>query len=461
MSEGRPIQDKVVDYLNGLSPAARSLLLRTLETKSDVASDREARLILDATRTVVHGTGAVMPDPATVKDSFFAPFAPFVIGEDLSPRQTGWVNAASLDRVWAYVTRTAMPELFRTWLNPHALRGYSSERELNENLGVLRDAVLGELMRQAAQARDDFKKMQRFVLAVGGEEVVKDLFDLMAIAERLPLLERLLMRLPAQVLPGDAAERLAIEQATAFVLTYPNEADYAAVACASRVATPATLARIALALSGDTDISAVRRSPGRVFVDVSLSIVQRSVTRYQGLRATADLPEQIAEIKRYHEAVRALTGVLEIEEDTVWFRRLSALRRTMSDFILKDLEGVVALIRAALTVTAEIRAGSAEASDAIRAVSLLMAVRKSKDAFALNEAVTRLTPVVERALEVQGARLIEQLRTSYGSLHENLFEATETLLRLCEITFGEEHTALVRKSRDIAASSRQKLPSFE
>ncbi|WP_181707881.1 hypothetical protein [Chthonobacter rhizosphaerae] len=463
MSQGRLIQDKVVSYLNGLSPGARALLLRTLETKAGGEADAEARLILDATRTAIHGNGAVLPDPATVKDSFFQPFAPFVIPETLTPRQPGWIAAQSIDAIWTYLTRVAMTEQFRPWLHPHALRGYSTERHMNDNLGVLRSAAVGELARQAAAAAEHPKKLQRFIVALGGEEVLRDAMDLIDLAGRLPTLERLLMRLPVAIQPWDPTERLAIEQTVAFVHTYPKDLELAALAVASRAPSTSTLARVALALADeDDDIATVRRSDGRVFVDVALSVVQRSVTRYAGLREDPNgLDAMLQEIRRYHEAVRAVTGVLALEEDGTWLKRLSELRRAMSGLILEDIGGVVALIRAALTVSAGHPPAEAEARDAIRAVALLMAVRKSKDALALNELVTRLVPVVERSLEVQGGRLIEQLRKSRGEFHAAIRAASDTLISLSALTFGDEHAALVQKSRDIAAASRPTLPSFE
>ncbi|WP_181704156.1 hypothetical protein [Chthonobacter albigriseus] len=436
------------------------MLLRTLEQAGEAAHlDEELKLILDAARSA-SSKGPVVPDPAKVKGWFFEPFDLFVIDERLQRKQEGLICADSVEGIWSYLIRKAMPDTFAHWLDPEILHQYPGEPEMRQALRALRVAGFAELARLDRETQGEPKARQRFIARLGGERSHLDLLDMLAIQDRLPSIERLLGRLPSGVIASETSERLLVEQVVSFVVEQPGESPWVAAAIRSRIASPVTLARVAIAVAGSSDTVDIRRTPASCFIDVALACVERSVIRYEQIRRD---PKEIAglvqEIKRYHDMVRALTTALEFDYDATWRQTLAGLRKQMSDLVTLDVEGIVPSVRRALRVDDKERPSQVDEIEAIRATSVLVAVRKCKDSLAVNEMVTRVTTTTEQSIEVLGQRLLDQLRKAVGSLRTDSIAASDTLLKLSELMFGEEHSAILRRAREKAMNARGSLPN--
>lgn len=453
MVQGAGYQDRVLTHLNALTPEARALLHRSLKQNPAAGPEDQMRALLEAAHAFPNPV-AVIPDVRLSQERFFDPFRPFVIDEELPTKQQGLISRGSLDGIWAFLVREVLPDAFVPWTQFDAVKIYSSEQELWRALAVLRNAAFAELTRLDRASQGDYKARQRFVFHMGGERAHVDFRDMLALLDRIPTIDRFLARLPANIVVGDVSERLCFDHIYDFIADRPEDTVWIGAALFARVG-PMMLIRAAGAVAGSTHPADIRRTAASCFVDFALAAIERSVVRYFNARQDPnEVNGLVGEIRRYHETVRAVESAIDFEHDALWRHRLSALRSTMSELIATDIEAMVPAVRRALQITDTERPSTTDAFDAIRATSIMVAARWNKDSLALNELITRVQIRAEQTIEVMGNRLMERLRRSHGTARSDVIAASETLIRITDLMYGEEHAAILRRSRDRAIASR-------
>jgi hypothetical protein len=460
MPGARMMHDKVMSYLSGLSPAARAMLLRRLEGAEGTAPlEGEMKLILEAARSMRGGApgGSAAPAPVEapvprdVKSRFFAPFAPFVIDERLPTRLTGWIARASLDGIWTVLSREVLVTALVPWSAEVLAAGPAGDPEFDAAVRAMRNQGFAALGAEIRAGADDPKTRQRFAMRLGGEEVLADLADMLALFERLPAIERLLSRLPQSAAPGEASERLMAEQLAQHLEARPEDAAWVAAGIVGRLASPVVYFRCAVIVAGADDVADLRHGPGEAFVEAALAAAERAATRFDLLRRTrGDAVAMVGELKRFHDVVRAANTIIRADDDSRWRNRLVALRRTMSGSIAAEVEEILPVLRRALRFGPDSRPSAADGQDAVRAVAVFVAARRFREALAINELVNRLSASVEQAIDVYGRELIEHLRKARGERRDEILAASDHLLRMADLTHGEEYATLLRKSRDNA-----------
>lgn len=456
MVQGAAYQDRVLTHLNALTPEARALLHRSLKQNPAASPEEQMRALMEAARAFPK-PGAVIPDVTKSKERFFEPFRPFVIDEELPTKQQGLISRESLDGIWAYLVREVLPEAFVPWTQTHAVTIYGSEQEVWAALKALRNAAFAELTRLDRDSEGDHKARQRFVSRMGGERAHADFRDMLALMDRLSAIDRFMTRLPANIVFGDVSERLCFDHIYDFISDRPEDTVWIGAALFVRVS-PMMLIRAAGAVAGSTHPADIRRTPAACFVDLALAAIERSIVRYFNARQDPnEINALVAEIRHYHETVRAVESAIEFEHDAIWRMRLAALRTTMSDLIAADIEAMIPCVRRALQISDTERPNATDAFDAIRATSILVAARWNKDSLALNELIMRVQIRAEQTIEVLGNRLMDRLRRSHGTTRSDVVAASDTLIRITDLMFGEEHAAILRRSRDRAIASRTGL----
>ncbi|MBH0237593.1 hypothetical protein [Methylobrevis albus] len=453
MPDGRLMRAKVIDYLGSLSPGARLMLLRKLEIAGEAGQlDASTRLILEATRAVVNGTKSDEPRPARVRRLFFEPFAPFIIREELRTRQTGRLSIDSIDGIWTYLVRDVAPDLFGPWLDEASIRVYSPEADLKVMMAELRDTGLRQLRANHDELSATAKGRQRLGGLIGGERALSDLGDLFAIHERRKSIATLVHELPATIVVGDPSETTALEVVGRFVERVPADAVWAGCVLLSRLASPAVLARIAVALGGGDKAGDIRRSSVASFLDIYFSEAERVIVRFGAARRRPDGTAEMARaLGSFHDLVRSISISIDFDGDSAWRKRLGDLRRSMSDMVQAEVEAIVPTIRRALRVEGGSTAGrEGEGQDAIRAMTVLAEARRCRDSLAINELLAQVGQSSEQAIEVLGNRAIEQLKKTAGAGRADVLMAVDIMIKLAELAFGPEYAVVMRKARDRA-----------
>ncbi len=470
-------REKVVSYLAGLSPAARDMLLRKLEI-AGAAGDPQARTVLEAARDLVRIAGPApapqkpAPRPAEarlepaptatrtlnsgvqsgdVKERLFAPFIPFVIDETLTEPHRGCINRSSVDLLWAFLEREVLADALLPWTAGAIASSGVTEAEFDAAVRTMRAAALGEIRRRIRDSESDPRLGRRLAVHFGSDQALVDARTLLDLQDRLPSLERLVARLPATIGSTDTAERLAADTVKPYLDSRPEDADYVAALVAGRVATPATLFRLAVLNAGSDDVADIRGTPAEAFVEAALGVAARAVVRFESdWRAGGDTAGLVATLRRFHEVVRGGTTTVLLNDDSAWRSRFVDLRRQVSEVVTAAVEDVLPVLRRGLRVSAGGRLSLADAAEAVRVITVFSAAKRHREALALNHLVTRLGASVEQAIDVYGRELIEQLPKARGEARSEMIAASDHLLKMAEMTHGEEFAGLMRKSRDLA-----------
>ncbi|WP_165645073.1 hypothetical protein, partial [Oharaeibacter diazotrophicus] len=395
------------------------------------------------------------PEPrgplAEPRERFFVPFAPYLIDERTAVKQPGWICRETLEPLWTLAEREIIGEALVPWTGAALAGAHATASELEAAVATMRGTTFAELQRRIRDGRDDPKARMRLAMRLGGDAAYEDLVDMLALRDRLPRLERILGRLPATIGATEIAEKLAAEPIAAHLDACPDDAPWLAAAVAGRVATPATLFRIAVLAAGSDDVADIRDTPAADFVDVGLGVGERAILRFETLWAErADLADLVGEFRRFHEVVRGATTVVLVHNDSRWRTRLVDLRRTMSQLIGRLLDDALPVLRTALRPAPDVDPAPADADDAVRVVAVFTAARRHKEALAVNELVARLGASIDQAIDVYGREIIERLRKARGERRAALTQLSDSLLKMAELAHGEEYAVLLRKSRDIA-----------
>ena len=460
MPSGGMVREKVVSYLAGLTPDARSMLLRRLETSERGNKlDPDGRLILDVARNIgapaagtpSAGSQAVGPQAVDARAIFFAPFDRFVIDEELPVRQSGWVLRSSLDSIWVHLTRDLMPVEFRPFAGVKEVPDAAAAALFEKDLETLRNRALDLLVRLKRDTDPDSREHRRLVAHMGGDSAFSDLEDLLSLRERLPVIARLLGRVPMSVMPGEASERLLAEQVSVFLEARPAEACWLGAALMERFPNPYLLARLAAACARSEDVVEIRRQGAGPFVDLALGAAERIEIRLRHLfDARADADAVLAELKTFHDLIRGTTTAIKIEDDKAWRARVAAVRRSVSGMLSAEFDGLVQKIRFALRSDDRHTPSEDDRRDAHRAVAIFAAAKRYRGALALNDLLMRLDPTIVQALEVYSRDLIDLYRKARGTRREELAAGGRTLIAMTELMLGEEHAAVLRRAWDKA-----------
>lgn len=479
-------REKVVSYLAGLSPAARDMLLRKLET-AGAAGDPEARTVLEAARDLVKAVKSseaavtartqppaprpaappapvAAPAPAQApaaaaappvrldpKERFFAPFMPFVIDEAVSTRRRGWLQHSSIDPFWTYLEQQVLTDALRPWSGDALNKARVSEAEFDTAVRAMRAAAFTDMQRRIRDGVSDSRLQQRLAMYVGGKPVMADVRDMIDLMDCLPALDRLAARLPATIGATETVERLTAHTIVQHLDTRPEDAEFVASLIAARVASPLSLFRIAVAAAGTDEPGDIRGTPAEALIDVALALADRAAVRFESVwRANGDIADLTTCLRRFHDVVRGGTTVVLLQEDTPWRTRLADLRRSMSEAVSRAVDDALPALRRALRGEAGGGPNVSDAAAAARTVAIFNAAKRHREALAINELLSRLSTTIEQAIDVYGRELIEQLRRARGETRNELTAVSEYLLKMAEATHGEEFAALMRKSRDLA-----------
>lgn len=467
MPEPGLITSKVRAYMESLSPAARSMLIRSLRA-SQADGDLPNELILAAVEGL--DVGHAPPPPAAapgrrpagepwsarLETAFFASVMPFVVDESPSVHTTGRIAASSLPAVWTWIRRDVAPDDYERAI---AADPYDADADAAPIARKFRREVTTRVVDLLRDAGSDPKVRQRLVGQLGGDTVYRDVVDVAYVLQNEAAFANLLGQLPSNVTAFDVAEpsRLA-EVVRASLDQVQMSAEWIGATLLTRTSNPVVVATLATRLAGSADPRLVASSRYGVLVEVVIAQLERlaglAQSRGGDLAARNRL---ISDVRSYHDIARNLGMLMPIEVVPAWMRRIGAAKVAMSDAVSRWIEPAPGLVRRALRVETtgtefSGRFDRATYKDADFAVRLSIEARLAAESLAVNELVGRTRKGIETTLEVVSAKLMADLKSSQSIDKRTLVEAVDAAIALSALVFGEDYAAVLRKSRDLFAS---------
>lgn len=453
------IQKKIQSYLEALSPGAREMLVRGIES-AKVQGDGDANLemILEVARAADRPRHSQPQVEAAFKEEFFKPLQPFVVTETLSVRQEGRINVSSIDAIWIWLKRDVARDAISAAMEAIAASSDPLDKATPPYASRVRDKVVPMGRRYIDLLAGDEDEMQRLAGQLGDKKILDDARDALDIFQYSNALDAVLKKTP-QILEDEPEGplRLQVGGINAFTDKHPRMVHLLAIRFLGHSSTPAVLVRLARILSKSATAGAIEKTVYKSFVDVAWSEIDRCVEVVRARKSLSDengtLEEALLEL---HRTVRRIQIAIDVEGMTEWGRRLSDLRRETSDILRELIESIPGLVIRALRPQTSGDTMSGPDPEAVatarEAVKVLRAARQAIDSLALNNIVNKARTQVEQVIENSSKIHIDRLRGAPSDERAALAEVVEAIIEFARIIFDEDYAALIRRSLHIATT---------
>jgi hypothetical protein len=449
--------DRLREFLAELAPGTRALLMRECERALGRGDDIIADLVLGELRRSARATASERSRGVESRRQVFLPLEPFLTdgGAAVSP---GRIRRPALEAVWQ-------------WLSQEAL--VAPTRDLETALGEAAGGgaaapAVAALAAYRVAAGEAIATVVAAAAGAGGERlparlavprVAEDLAPIGAVLAAHEALEGFGERLPGVMTVFGPAQMGAVLGAldapslkTALVLPF------ALATVAGRLAAPWQIVRLAIHIAGSDDETRVAAVPYGVAVTLALDELARLcvVLRADIRRGRFD---HVAEhLKAVHDGVRGLRTELDLRGDSVWGRRLAAIRREISGALQAEIETVPGRVRRLLRprpdrdIGASSRLDPIEVDETAAMIGLVAVCRGVAGELALSEVTQRAFTELRHDVERSTTALVGQLKGAEGRARAFRQHQVEVAVRFCTPLFGADFASLMARAAENAGA---------
>ncbi|TWI89399.1 hypothetical protein JM93_01602 [Roseibium hamelinense] len=466
------VLSKIRDYLKDISPQAVQTLVRKLEKAQETGrKDPHADVILAVAVELLRKPDFLEPDlhdgvvrRNQVQRHFFSTLDEFLINERLPTRQEGRIYRPILGRVWRWLGRDILQGDIKMVLGEAEKPSVSDERIDNLVIGLRRrsvDAIGSALDKMPDSDRD----RRRIAAEMGGERGLAELRDLYKIFAAEKWLVPLLNTMPDSLNENRFKRDMDVLGLVNKVdEVYPDHLPIVASALLERSTSPSALCAFAGRLAKSTDAKAIEASKYSTFVDAVLSEAER--LNILAVEHRSHNPDPVAfsqALSEFHRLVQGVERDMDMSSAANWRGRLSTTKRSISEVVEQELRGAHGAVRRALQVpkvlpTGEVELDQRAVDDAVRAVKVVVLARNATQTLAVNDIGKRTRQTVEQTLEIVTRGLFSDIAKVNGPQLDAQFAAVDVAVMLCEIYYGPEYAAQLRRRRQSAKLAKEQQP---
>src|SRR5262249_29106118 len=262
---------------------------------------------------------------------------------------------------------------------------------------AFQDRFIAEAEKSLKENTADMKSRQKLVSQLGGESVLEDLLDVIAVLKIRDALAALSQRLPQ-------IKNLVDAELQTILALFGHPAVWRRGVCRcprclffSRLTFPPQILRLAVAAAETDSAPRIAETSYAFAVDLVVDEIGRQSTRIPASLRSRATAEVCNSIKKFHDYSRALTTELDVSADTRWTKRLAQLRTDLAGLLRSKIDGLPGQVRRMLRPRKkeEIPLGSEldqhEVGDIEGALEILGACRLNAGEIALNEITLRLS----------------------------------------------------------------------
>jgi hypothetical protein len=464
MTSDRLAVERLREYLQALSPAARAMLIAELERAMlRGEGDAGTELVLQELRVVVRGAGQPTPRVGDAARRFFLPAEPFLIDDPADHKRLGRLARVSLDSIWQWIGRDLMPAEARA-LSADIDRalGMHDGAKAAQLVDALHDCAVARMTEAIAALEASEKARRRFAVAVGTPRAVEDVTTLtriLAIREPLAALAR---RLPDHI---RAFEHDRIDEVRAILESTRKPLQkgstqrkdlvlFGLVMMFTRLAAPWQLFRIATRTAESDEVARIAATPYAVAVDIVLNDLERMIA---DLRTALKDGQPVARLlKTMHDGVRGLRTEIDLSADSPWSRQLAAIRSAVSNLLTAEMETATGRVQRLLRPRPgnEIVPGSLldtlDVHDAEARVELVGVCRHYAGELAVSEITMRTYSELAQYLEAGTKILLDALRHAGDAERPFRQSQLAAAVGFCRSIMGADYAGLLAKAADVA-----------
>ena len=447
--------EKLRDYLAGLPPETRRVLIRGLESaKARGENPRQYDLIMSVAREAFADDRTSFPARRLPQHIFFQPLEPFLISETLPEKRRGLIQRSSLDSIWQWLERDLATGEFSEVLERFSLVCAQGDVEAMDRYGRRLRARFLAVVREYLAALDVSPEgHQRLAGHIGGQRALEDLVDMIDVFESERSLTAFSAPLPARLGADPKSVGLVAANYQVFIGIEPERAIFALALVLPRFSPPESFVRFVVAAAGTDrikDIAASRYAPA---IDLIFGTIARLIEQFSSAIRDRKRRQEVADIVRqFHQWVRAATADLEIPPSSVWDKQISELRARMSNRLSDVIAGAPGLVRRALRAERRgdhfLPADETALEEAQATVKLFRAAATAKDCLAINQLLLKTRKPLEQMTETLTNDLLGKLRECDDADRRALAGYVDGALLICEELFGREYVSVINRARE-------------
>lgn len=463
--DGLPVE-RLRQYLEQLSPAARAMLMAELERAALRGEGMPGgELLLQELRGALRGSAEHPPRIGTAARLFFRPVEPFLIdaASGTGQKYRHRIARAAIEPIWTWIARDLVPgqaQAFEASVTGALAAGDTAQAD--RLASDFQNAVAGQIEQVLTSAATDDKVRRRLTGQLGAPQLPDDLRDLATILRVRDTLALFGDRLPPQIRNLADAALDAVQSVLDKSPVRENGAlPYVLVLLMGRLAAPWQLIRLAVRAAQSDEASRIAATPYAIAVTMVLAEIERMVGELRGdLKRGAGVP---AQLKTIHDAVRGVRTELDLPVDQQWGRQLAAIRTEISDVLRGAIESAPGRVRRLLRPRpanevrpeAVLDAGEVDEGEAL--IELVGACRIYAGELAVSEVTTRACAELEQILDAGTKVLLDGLRTAGEGDKAFRRSQIDAALRFSAKVFGQEYASLLAKAVEVASHAKAPL----
>jgi hypothetical protein len=466
MASGALPVDRLRNYLRDLPAGARALLITELE-RAVMRGDEipGGDLLLRELRAVIRNSSDHVPRMGNAARLLFRPIEPFLTSVSTTRKLRGRIVRAALEPAWTWISRDLAPvetQAYCDLVNHEMIVG---DLDSKAHLAHGFQAIAAQRMQQAlAVVPIDERAGRRIAIQIGTPNALDDVRDLATILGHRDELAAISDQLPGHIrnFGDDAIDNVKALVDSPACSEHGLQA-YVLVMVMNRLAAPWQLIRLALRACESDHAARVASSPYAIAVDITLGDIERMVEELRGdLKRGATLAVT-ALLKCIHDAARGVRTELDLTADSIWTRRLAAVRTEISTVLKAEIESVPGQIRRLLRPRSsnEIVQGSVldahDVADTEARIEFVAACRNYASELAINEITLRAFQDIQQYLDTVTRSLLEGLRTAGEPDHAFRRSQVDAANRFCGKMFGKDYGSLLEKAAEMAGSERRAM----
>jgi hypothetical protein len=444
--------ERLRHYLGQLSPQSQALLIREFERAIKRGEDTAvATLVLEKLRELARGTETETQMRAEeLARPLFRPLEPFLVDGNV-PARAGQIRRPSLMPVWQWLARDGAPEEVGQYRDALATNsGDAEDPPLEMAVRRLQAATVEAIVQITTPSGGD---NQRALARIGPPEVIEDLVLIGAVLRGREALEGLASRLPIYLrmfADSQVASVCAIFNVPS--LQTPQLLPFALSLLIQRLASPWQVIRIAIKMAASDDEFRVAATPYGIAVSLALhdlfclaGVLRTDIRRGQFAHVGENL-------KALHDGVRGLRTELDLRQDSTWGKQLASIRSDISNTLQSEIDSVPGRVRRILRqradkdIPAGARVDNSEVEEVAALIAFVAVCRTYAGELAINEVTLRTYSDLQQYVEQATGSLVEALRGGDAKIRAYRHMQAEAAVRFCEVLFGHEYSALMKRS---------------
>lgn len=470
--------ERLREYLGQLPPAAQALLTREFERAIERGQDvAVATMVLDQLRKVARPVPEPPARPAQpshpkLSDEarqsvdaprrLFRPLEPFIT-EGTGSVRPGQIRRASLLPVWQWLLREGAPEKAAEFENALVASGDGS-REVEIAARRLQLAAAEALLKLVGpQATGD---RQRALSRIGTQSVIEDLLPIALVLQNREALDGLGGRLQSIIRAlGDSQIAAVTEAINAPSLQTPQMLPFALSVVIQRLAAPWQIIRLAIKIAASDDEIRVAATPYGVAVTIALHDLATLATTLRADIRRGHFAHIGDMLKTLHDGVRGLRTELDLRSESNWGKQLTAIRADISNALQAEIDSVPGRARRILRQRADkdIPPGAGidttEVAEVAALIEFVAVCRTYASELAINEVTLRTYSDLQQYVEKATEALVQSLRGGDARARAYRRSQVAAAIRFCEVLFGHDYAALMRRAAENASGGERKSSS--